>query len=445
VLDGDPGLGKTTMMLDIAARVTLGIAMPDGAPSPTGGVVIATAEDGLGDTIRPRCEAAGADLTRILAITGIATEDGERLLELPADIPALKVAVRDAGAKLVIIDPLMAFLGSAVNAHRDQDIRRALAPLAALAEQTACAIVVIRHLNKAVGGSALHRGGGSIGIIGAARSGLLVALDPDDEEVRIFGPTKSNLSKAAPSLKFRLVEAGGTSKVEWLGESEHSAQQVIAPTPGGEAQRWLAEYLREGPQLAKDVEDAAAEAGISAKRLRTARERLDVEVYREGRLRGRSTWSLPNTHIGQEWAGVGKSEGERARVHMPTDALACPVPEGAREDLEPAGSQPTPVFVLPDAIPAKRVQSRRLSRCRWSDVQLHDRANVIAKTWAQLTGQETGIAEARQLGRLSLPIDDLLDALKMVWTAERPAVLGLGACWEAPKSEATYLAGESAA
>jgi hypothetical protein len=105
------------------------------------------------------------------------------------------------------------------------------------------------------------------------------------------------------------------------------------------------------------------------------------------------------------------------------------------------------MFVVPDAIPAKRVPSRRSSRCRWSDAQLQDRAKVIAKTWAQLTGQETGIGgEAGQLGRLSLPIEDLLDALKMVWTAERPAELGLGACWEAlRKSEATYLAGESAA
>jgi RecA-family ATPase len=118
------------------------------------------------------------------------------------DIDALRKAILEVGAKLVTIDPLMAFLPSEIDSYRDQDVRRGLAPLKDLAEETGAAIVLVRHLNKNQGGSAIYRGGGSIGIVGAARVGLLVAKDPDDAQRRVLAVTKNNLPKEMPSLAF---------------------------------------------------------------------------------------------------------------------------------------------------------------------------------------------------------------------------------------------------
>src|SRR5262249_22936941 len=148
------------------------------------------------DTIRPRLEAAGADLDRIHIFHAVRREGHEVIPSLPENLPELERAIRDRHAELVVIDPLMAYLGGGVDAHRDQDVRRALAPLAKMVERTGAAGLAVRHLNKggASGGNPLYRGGGSIGIIGAARSGLLVARDPDDPERRVFAVTKSNLA-----------------------------------------------------------------------------------------------------------------------------------------------------------------------------------------------------------------------------------------------------------
>jgi hypothetical protein len=153
---------------------------------------------------------------------------------------------------LVVIDPLMAYLPDHVNSHRDQHIRRAMAPVAALAERLGIALVVLRHLNKTGMGNPLYRGGGSIGLIGAARSGLLVASDPDDHSRarRILASTKSNLSALPPALAYRLEEAPNEAvRVEWEGESQHTAKSLLAASTETDEQRdALAEatsFLRE--------------------------------------------------------------------------------------------------------------------------------------------------------------------------------------------------------
>ncbi len=129
-----------------------------------------------------------------------------RSFVLPNDIPWLEKAIQRKSARLVVIDPLMSFLDGAVNSWRDQDVRAALAPLAALAERTGAAILILRHLNKATGMSAIHRGGGSVGIIGAARSGLLVAKHPDNpDQERVLTSIKSNLGASMPSLRYQLT------------------------------------------------------------------------------------------------------------------------------------------------------------------------------------------------------------------------------------------------
>jgi hypothetical protein len=305
-VDGDPGLGKSAMTLDLAARVSTGMAFPDGAECEPAGVVLLSAEDGLADTIRPRLDAAGADTSRILALATVPDENGhDRLLSIPEDLPLIEKGIRRVGAGLLIVDPLMAFLSGATNSHRDQDVRRALAPFAGLAERTGAAVLVIRHLNKAAANNPLYRGGGSIGIIGAARMAFVVGKDPQDENRRVLAATKNNLAMPPKSLIFGLEEVEGRSvRVNWLGQSEVSAKDILA-TPQdqehadarGEAIEFLNEVLADGPVAASQVKEEAEDAGIKERTLARAKRRLRVISYREGetgeRGKGQWFWKLP--------------------------------------------------------------------------------------------------------------------------------------------------------
>lgn len=303
LLDGDPGRGKTTLLLDIAARLTRGRPMPDGAPCATaGGVVILTGEDGIADTIVPRLQAAGADCGKCITVSLRDAGDAvDYPLSIPTNLDELEIAVRHISAKLVIIDPLMAFLGGEVKANNDQDIRRALARLASLAERTGAAVVVIRHLNKAPGSNPLYRGGGSIGIIGAARVGLLVAPDPDDDRRSILAINKCNLGAPAPALAYRLEEAGnGTARLVWDGVTTHTARSLLAPPvtdeteAGGalaDAQQFLRDILAAGPKPVNDIRAEAKAAGISDRTLDRAKERLPIRAKKHGQ--GYWSWELP--------------------------------------------------------------------------------------------------------------------------------------------------------
>jgi hypothetical protein len=302
VVDGDPGLGKSTMMLDIAARESTGRPMPgdDHHRDVGGDVLVLSAEDGIEDTIRPRLEAAGADLDRIEVLTACRDAQGRpRPPIIPDDISTIREVLRRSRARLVVIDPLMAYLSGRVDSHRDQDVRGALHQLAEAAEESKAAVVIIRHLNKAAGGHALYRGGGSIGIIGAARAGLLVAPDPKDETLRVLAMTKSNLGPIPPSLSYRLVQAGDVSQVEWLGISESSARDLLmiesssSDSSGArsDAEGFLLELLAEGPVAAKSAISQAREAGIAPRTLQRARAGLGVRTTKTGgRFGGENAW-----------------------------------------------------------------------------------------------------------------------------------------------------------
>ena len=303
VLDGDPGLGKSTASLDVAARVTTGRAMPDGTPGVSGGVVILSAEDDIACTIRPRLEAAGADINRVVVFEAVRTDHGDRLPELPQDLERTEKAAVAIDAALIIIDPLMAFLSGTVNAHHDQDVRRALAPMAKMAERTGAAVLVIRHLNKAPGGNVIYRGGGSIGIIGAARSGLLIAQDPDDPDRRVLAVTKANLAAMPPALGFRLVPVeSGTVEVDWLGTNDHTAASLLSmPADEGErsaldeARGWLRDLLTKAERQAKDVMIEAKRAGIAEKTLQRAKTALGVRAQKSG-FGGGWVWIRPPSY-----------------------------------------------------------------------------------------------------------------------------------------------------
>jgi putative DNA primase/helicase len=206
ILTGSPGVGKSTMLYDLAARCSR-----EGRR-----VLIVTAEDHLAAVVRPRLEAAGADLDLIHIVVDPIT--------LPEDAGNLEKLVRDLDAALLTLDPLVAFIGDSVNTHRDHHVRRVLSPLADLAESTGAAVVVVIHTNKGSDSEPLMRISGSVGFTGAARSVLLAADDPNDEGRRILAVAKSNLAEFPPPLAYRLagVELDNeiiTSKVEWLGEA----------------------------------------------------------------------------------------------------------------------------------------------------------------------------------------------------------------------------------
>lgn len=307
-LDGDPGLGKSTVAAFAAAIVTTGGTWPDGTTCAyPGDVILLAAEDGLADTIRPRLDAADADCTRVHAVEGVAiidAETGERYLRPPtlADVEDLHELVVETGARLVIIDVLMAYMPTGVDSHKDQDIRRVLSRLAAMAEATGCTVLLLRHLNKATGKDPMYRGGGSIGIVGAVRSGLLIAADPNDPELRVMVSIKSNLGPAPDALTYRLVSAGehGAAKVQWEGTSEHDARTLLAEpdrrkeSPERDtAEAWLGTYLAEHSRAeSADVKAAATVERFSKRTLQRAAQDLGVKYVQE-EFRGPTFWCLP--------------------------------------------------------------------------------------------------------------------------------------------------------
>jgi hypothetical protein len=303
IVDGDPDLGKSLVFGgDLVARVTTGGNMPDGTPGlgRPAGVVLLSAEDDAADTIRPRLDAAGADNSRVLVIDGVprVTDDGtpeEGPVFIPRDLPLLREAIEHMGAAYVLIDPLMAYLHPGeVNSYRDQDVRVALAPVSRLAAETGVAVVVIRHLTKGAAANPLYRGGGSIGIIGAARSGLIVAADPDDVDKRrrIVARSKNNLAAPVPALAYHIeITSSNVPYIVWEGKTEHTAMQLLAmpidseaKTETDEAVEWLRAVLTNagGQMPARDVKARARDEGISDKVLRSARLRVCEKPAKEG-------------------------------------------------------------------------------------------------------------------------------------------------------------------
>lgn len=329
VLDGDPDQGKSAVSLDLAARISAGSPMPDGAEPVSGAVLILSAEDGLADTIRPRLDAAGGDPAQVIAITEIpaAAENGQpaagnrqpaagnrqpaaRPVAIPGDLPAIEKVITRNGVVLVIVDVLMAYLDGTVNSHRDQDVRRALYPLAAMAERTGCCVVVIRHLNKSGGQHAIYRGGGSIGIVGAARAGFMIGADPDDPtgRTRVLAPVKCNLAQRPPALAYRLLadELHDCVRVEWLGVSDHRAADLLAAdddearderTAAEEAAEWVIGYLRDQGSEARsaDVKKAARSAGIPERTLQRGRVKARVRITTSG-FPATSIWRLSDDY-----------------------------------------------------------------------------------------------------------------------------------------------------
>ncbi|MBI4822420.1 MAG: AAA family ATPase [Deltaproteobacteria bacterium] len=228
LLTGDPGLGKSTLTCELAARVSRGEQLFGEDLGPPANVVLVSLEDDPADTIRPRLDAAGADVSKVWLFE--LPEDGySRPPSFPRDLDALALVLERLRPSLVIFDPLSALLGASCDMHRDQDVRGVFAPIAKLAQDFDCAIVFVRHMKKGTEGPALYRGMGSIGLTGASRCELLVARDPRDPKARVVKQLKSNAGPDdLPAKRFRLVPVGDVTKVEWLADGTYSAAELLA-------------------------------------------------------------------------------------------------------------------------------------------------------------------------------------------------------------------------
>jgi RecA/RadA recombinase len=326
LMAGDPGLGKSFVSLDLAARASAGLAMPgesiDGKLAPLGpndepvrcpgSVVLLSAEDDPGDTIRPRLEAMNADLANIRVIPGVHGENEAgrhvmRLTELDRDMARLHRALeRIDSPRLVIIDPISAYMGQ-TDSHNNSQVRTVMAELGRLAAHHRVAVVCVTHLNKrGEGGRAVYRTMGSLAFAAAARVVLLVAKHPEDENKRVVMTVKSNVGREATSLAYQIVETldTGASLVHWLDEEvpftadelERCDEGIDALSDAGE---WLSELLRCSPggQVETSIVLKEAEAaGFPAKTLRRAKRRLGVQAKRESLGNeggGRWVWRLP--------------------------------------------------------------------------------------------------------------------------------------------------------
>jgi hypothetical protein len=307
MLDGDPGLGKSLLTLDLCARLTTGRPFPDGSPGPgPANVLLLSGEDDADDTLRPRLQALGADLGRVFVLRR-ERDDLAEPVRLPSQLAALDQALTQTRAKLAVIDPVMAFLDPSVCVNSDPGVRRLLFPLARLFTRHRSTGTLVRHLNKRGRGPALYRGGGSIGLLGACRTGWLVAPDPDRPGRRVLAQVKNNYAPLQPSLAFEVLGADNAlPTLSWLGPCAWTADQLLAragqappaPGPRERAADFLTLFLEDGPRTAREVWAAAQKAGLSERTLSRAKKSLAVRsacATVDGRPQ--NYWLLPGQRL----------------------------------------------------------------------------------------------------------------------------------------------------
>ena len=304
MLDGDPGIGKSTLALDFAARITAGDPWPDGQACERGNVLIMTAEEGLADTVLPRMRLLGGDTSRTFVLMHVPGGDGApRLPALPLDIPYIEKIIAERRIVFVIIDVFAAFLGGEVDSHADAKIRRALFPLFQAAQRMQCTFLLIRHLKKDPGErNAMYRGGGSIGLIGQARAALLAAYDPDDRQRRIVAWIKVSNAMLPRSLAYSLIgdDDSECAFVQWYGEDPRAAGDLLGvqldPDEREEQDataQWIQDYLFHagGEASGGQILTAAAKHGLAKATVQRARKRAGVTYRRTGWQSG-TIWQL---------------------------------------------------------------------------------------------------------------------------------------------------------
>ena len=271
VLQGNPGEGKTYFAMHLAAACTNGKLLPNMERMEPFNVIYQTAEDGLGDTVKPRLIEAGADLDRVLVI-----DDSDVQLTLSDE--RIEKAIIENNARLVIIDPIQAYLGADVDMNRANEVRPIFMRLGQVAQRTGCAILLIGHLNKAAGMQSLQRGLGSIDIAAAVRSVMFIGKLKHDPTMRILTHEKSSLAPPGASLAFSLGDERG---FRWVGEYDITADEMLSgiepqrETKTQQAKDLICALLAGGKQvLSEDIDKAALERGIPGRTVRDAKREL---------------------------------------------------------------------------------------------------------------------------------------------------------------------------
>ena len=286
IVQGNPGEGKTFFAMQLAAACTNQKFLPDMEPFEPFNMIFQTAEDGLGDTVKPRLVSSGADLQRVLVI-----DDSDNPLSLADD--RIEKAIRENNARLMVIDPLQAFLGANVDMNRANEVRPIFRKLADIAQSTGCAIVMIGHLNKASGTQSTYRGLGSIDIAAVVRSILFVGKVKDDPTTRVIVHEKSSLAPPGQALAFSLGDQKG---FRWIGAYDISAEDLLAGGEGTKAElkqeqamKLIYEFLSDGREVSvAELNKEAIERGISERTVRMVRNSMKDKL--ESERRGKDWW-----------------------------------------------------------------------------------------------------------------------------------------------------------
>lgn len=290
IIQGDPGEGKTTFALRLAAACSTGRPMPGMESLSPFNVIYQSAEDGLEDTIKPRLTEAGADQERVINIR----EDKKSLHLLDSRI---EKAILQCDAKLLILDPLQGYLGERIDMNRANEIREVMKAIGQVAQRTGCAIVLVGHLNKATGMSSAYRGLGSIDFRAAARSVLVVGRLRKNKNIRVLVHDKSSLAPEGKSLAFNL---GNEDGFRWLdGYDEISAEDLLSgissqqETKTMQAEEIIRTMLEDGAEIpGEEIVQAAARKQISRRTVNEAKKNIAGIVSRK--VGTKWMWSIPN-------------------------------------------------------------------------------------------------------------------------------------------------------
>lgn len=286
VIQGDPGEGKSTVALNLVSRLTRGTPMPDGYPvSEPCTAIYQCAEDGMADTIKPRLVQAGADCEKVAYII-----DDDIMLTL--EDGRIESSIRETGARVLIVDPLQAFIPSDIDMQNATKMRSILRKLATTAERTRCAIILIGHMNKDSSAKNLYRGLGSIDIAAISRSVLMIARDAERPELRYMYPVKSSLAPEGSAIAFSFQAGGG---IVWQGQYEldplalHNGT-TFKTTKQDKARAELLRILEHGARPAKEIFDALAGIGVGSRTVEKVKQEMQIVTYRSGK---RWFWTLP--------------------------------------------------------------------------------------------------------------------------------------------------------
>ena len=278
IIQGDPGEGKTTFALALVAALTKGVPLPEMTMElPPINIIYQTAEDGLADTIKPRLESLGADCSRVLVID-------ESDFELTMRDKRLEQAIEKTGAKLLVLDPIQAYLGGNVDMYRANEVRPVIKQIGLMAERTGCAVIMIGHIKKAQGQKSSYRGLGSIDFRAAARSVLVVGRSKENPAIRIAAHDKSSLVPEGRSIVFELNDEQGFI---WRGYCDATVDDVLSGSCGtktktAQMELVLREMLISGPIASDEIISRAKEMGVSERTVKIARQNLGVTSVKIG-------------------------------------------------------------------------------------------------------------------------------------------------------------------